>query len=449
MNPEDTRDDPQRLSRRSLLRGAGAALLAPHLAAALPVQETPAPGGRRGSSVGSSGKSFAARSFAIIGAGAFGAFSALALRRTGAEVTLLDTWGPGNSRASSGGETRVIRGVYADRVYVELAARAFELWRELEERSRRKLYHPTGAIWLLGAAGGFDAFLRSAVSHLRALGFPFEELTAAEAARRYPQVSFAGVSRVLREERAGYLLARQACAVAVEQFVSLGGAYRQLQALPGSIASGAMDGLRLADGSTLRADAYVFACGPWLGSLFPDVLGARIAPTRQDVFYFGTPAADSRFDEKNLPVWIDLGERLFYGIPSNDRRGFKVADDTRGAAFDPTHGERVASADALRAARQILARRFPALKDAPLVESRVCQYENTPDSHFVLDRHPAAENVWLVGGGSGHGFKFAPAWGERVAATVTGGREPDPFFGLARFAKTAAIRAAGAEPVSA
>jgi sarcosine oxidase len=420
---DDQRDDSQTLSRRSLLRGMTGALLAPRLAMALgetPDAEPPRPaGGRR-------------RRYVVVGAGAFGAFTALALGRNGAEVTLLDTWGPGNARASSGGDTRVIRGVYTDRVYVELAARAFDLWGEFEKLSRRKFYRPTGAIWM---SSGPHNIARAAVPHLRTVGFPYEELTAAEAARRYPQIDFEGVKAVLWEERAGYLLARQACAAAVEMFAGLGGEYRQLQALPGPIASGAMDGLRLGDGSTLRADAYVFACGPWLGSLFPDVLGSRIASTRQEVFLFGTPAMDSRFNEGTLPIWVDLGERIFYGIPGNERRGFKVADDTRGAPFDPTNGERLISAEGLRSARALLARRFPALKGVPLVESRVCQYENTPDTHFVLDRHPAAENVWLVGGGSGHGFKFAPAWGAQVAATVTGRREPDPFFGLARFQK--------------
>jgi glycine/D-amino acid oxidase-like deaminating enzyme len=437
VDPEDQRDDPQGLSRRSLLRGVTGALLAPRLATALADghDETPPPKAGNGR-------------FAVVGAGAFGAFTALALRRGGGAVTLLDTWGPGNSRASSGGDTRVIRGVYADRVYVELAARAFELWREIEGLARRRFYHPTGAIWLLSGGEDLDRFLRTAASHLTALGFPFEELTAAEAAKRFPQVSFDGVKRVLREERAGYLLARQACAAAVELFTGLGGEYRQIEARPGAIAAGALDGLRLADSSTLRADTYVFACGPWLGKLFPDVLGERIAPTRQEVFFFGTPAGDSRFDEGNLPVWVDLGERLFYGIPGGDRRGFKVADDTRGEPFDPTGGERLASAEALREARRLLAWRFPALKDAPLLESRVCQYENTPDLHFVLDRHPAAENVWLVGGGSGHGFKFAPAWGEQAAATVIGRRTVDPFFGLARFEKRAA-RSSTTELVSA
>jgi len=315
-----------------------------------------------------------------------------------------------------------------------MAARAFDLWRENEARWKRRLYHATGAIWMVSESAGGD-FVRASMPVLREFGFPFEELSANEAARRYPQIDWQGVKWVLREERAGYLLARQACAAAVEGLVAEGGEYRQAAVAPGAIRQGGMEPVRLSDGGTLRADVYLFACGPWLATLFPDVLGGLIQPTRQDVFFFGTPAGDARFSEGNLPVWVDFGAKLLYGIPGNERRGFKVADDTRGAPFDPTNGERTPSAEALKAAREFLARRFPALADAPVVESRVCQYENTPDHHFLLDRHPEAENVWLVGGGSGHGFKFGPAWGERVADTVTGKKKLDPFFALSRFSK--------------
>src|SRR5581483_3294948 len=137
-------------------------------------------------------------------------------------------------------------------------------------------------------------------------------------------------------------------------------------------------GVRLSDGTTLTADAYVFACGPWLGRLFPDVLGERIRVTRQEVFFFGTPPGDPRFTEEALPVWADHGARFMYGIPGNEWRGFKVADDTRGPPFDPTSGERLHTPAALRAVRDYLAVRFPALADAPLLEARVCQYENSP-----------------------------------------------------------------------
>jgi glycine/D-amino acid oxidase-like deaminating enzyme len=372
----------------------------------------------------------------VVGAGAFGAFSALSLRRAGARVTLLDAWGPGNSRASSGGETRVIRGVYGpDRIYVEMVARAFELWRENERRWNRRLYRAIGAIWMIT---GPDDFVRAALPLLTERGLPYEELSVAQARQRWPQIDFEGVRWVLREARAGYLLAREACAAAVEGLVREGGEYREASAEPGPVRSNALTGVRLRDGSSLSADEYVFACGPWLPRLFPDVLGSRIAPTRQEVFFFGTPAGDPRFSEGTMPVWVDFGPRVVYGIPGNARRGFKVADDTRGAPFDPTTGERLASADGLRAAREFLAQRFPLLRGAPLLESRVCQYENTPDHRFVLDRHPAAGNAWIAGGGSGHGFKMGPAVGERVANLVLGRRPVDPFFGLARFETTGA-----------
>jgi glycine/D-amino acid oxidase-like deaminating enzyme len=189
------------------------------------------------------------------------------------------------------------------------------------------------------------------------------------------------------------------------------------------------------DGAALAADRYVFACGPWLGRLWPDLLGDRISPSRQEVFFFGTPPGEARFLPERLPVWLDNGTRRFYGIPGSGGRGFKVADDTRGAAFDPTAGERVPSPEGLRAARDYLAFRFPGLRGAPLLDSRVCQYENSPDGRFIIDRHPDAENVWVVGGGSGHGFKHGPAVGERVADLVLGGKTPDPFFALSRFSK--------------
>jgi glycine/D-amino acid oxidase-like deaminating enzyme len=108
-----------------------------------------------------------------------------------------------------------------------------------------------------------------------------------------------------------------------------------------------------------------------------------------------------------------------------------VADDTHGPPLDPDTADRRASAAGERRARDFLAARFPGLADAPLTESRVCQYENSADGHFVIDRHPGLENVWLVGGGSGHGFKHGPALGEHVAALVTGRDNPRQPFLLA------------------
>ena len=425
MRPGRRRFDSE-LSRRSLLKLAGAGVATAAVGEVGGVSTVAAPEPLERPRILAVSRK---QRIAVIGAGAFGGWTALHLLRKGAQVTLVDAWGPGNSRASSGGETRVIRATYGpDRIYVELAARALDLWRENERRWKRKLYHRLGALWMAGKNDGYE---RAAIPLLEQAGLRVEKWSQDEAARRYPQVRFEGVSWVLFEHDAGYLLARQGCQAVLEGFLAEGGEYRQVSAAPPG--DGDLSRLALSDGSSLECDQYVFACGPWLGKLFPDLLGSRIRPTRQEVFYFGPPAGDPRYQEEGLPVWIDNGERLFYGIPGNEWRGFKLADDTRGADFDPTSGERTPSPAGLAAARRYLELRFPGLKGAPLLEARVCQYENSPDSHFILDRHPGADHVWILGGGSGHGYKHGPALGERAAATVMGERRPDPFFSLGRF----------------
>jgi glycine/D-amino acid oxidase-like deaminating enzyme len=371
---------------------------------------------------------------AVIGAGVFGGWTALHLLRRGASVTLVDAWGPGNARASSGGETRVIRGMYgSDAIYVDWVVRSFELWKEAESSWEYPLYTPTGALWMFR---GSDAYARSSLPLLEERGLPANRLAPEDAARRFPAIDFGGVNAIYHEERAGFIAARDACARLAEAFAAAGGRYRAARAEPGDIANGALGGVALSDGSTLEADHYVFACGPWLGRLFPELLGGALNPTRQEVYYFGTPPGSEAFSPENFPVWIDFGERVFYGIPGNRGHGFKIADDTRGLSVDPTDMERAPSPDGVRRARQLLGERFPALADAPLLESRVCQYTNSPDGHFVLDRHPEADNLWLAGGGSGHGFKLGPAVGEHLADRILGRAEPIDMFSVGRLSES-------------
>ena len=368
---------------------------------------------------------------AVVGAGAFGGWTALHLLRRGARVTLLDAWGPGNSRASSGGETRVIRCVYgADRVYVDWTARSFPQWREAEARWNLPLYRRTGALWMCGADEGY---VRSAIPLIEDAGLRIAELSPAEARQRFPQIDFVGVRSAFVEDEAGYLFSRRACQAVAAGLVLEGGEVRLASVLPGPIRGGAMERLELPGGGSLTADLYVFACGPWLGRLFPDVIGERgIRPTRQEIYFFGTPPGDPGFGDDVFPVWFDLGERIVYGIPGNEHRGFKVADDTRGEPFDPTGGDRTATPALLARTRAFVARRFPALAGAPLVEARVCQYENSPDGHILFDRHPQAANVWFLGGGSGHGFKFGPTLGEYAAGIILGDGTPLEIFALDR-----------------
>jgi glycine/D-amino acid oxidase-like deaminating enzyme len=371
---------------------------------------------------------------AVIGAGAFGGWTALYLLRRGARLTLVDAWGPGNSRASSGGETRVIRGTYGpNQPYTKMAARAMQLWKENEKRWNLKLMHQIGVLWLVTT--GDDQFERGSLPVLRDAGIPYEELSVAELTTRWPQINLETVHWGIYEPEGGFLTARVACQAVLDGFLAEGGDYKQLAVVPNDLDSGSWDGVSLSDGSQLRADQYVFACGPWLGKLFPQTIGNRVRPTRQEVFFFGTPAGDDRFSDAKLPVWADRRDKFMYGIPGNQGRGFKIADDTRGPEFDPTSGERSVSAKGLKSARDYISFRFPALKDAPLLESRVCQYENSPDNNFIIDRHPAHENVWLLGGGSGHGFKHGPALGELVAGLIIEHGNPDALFRLGRFGK--------------
>src|SRR5262245_32855472 len=307
----------------------------------------------------------------VVGAGAFGGWTALELRRRGARVTLVDAWGPGNARASSGGETRVIRATYGSRaIYTKMAARALQLWRGYDAKWDRGFFRKTGALWMFGAD---DSFGRASAAAVRAEGLPIEALTPQEASKRFPQISFDGISSALWEPEAGYLFARRACEHVVQRVVAEGGEYRQAAVrVPARIDGSALRRIELDRGDPLEGDAFVFACGPWLGGIFPDVIGRRITPTRQEVYYFGTPPGDTRFLDPSMPVWVDYRDRLMYGIPGNANRGFKVADDTAGPAFDPTNGSRDATPAGIASARAFLEPRFPAPADAPLLGSQRC-----------------------------------------------------------------------------
>ncbi len=369
----------------------------------------------------------------VIGAGAFGGWTALELVRRGATVTLLDAWGPGNPRASSGGETRIIRATYGSRaIYTELTLRALALWRAFDEREGIELFRETSVLWLFRDD---DSFARTSAEVLAVCGGTLEEWPQHEGLRLFPQINWSDIRSVFLERDAGYLFARSACQRVKYAVMRDGGEYRNVTVVsPVSLDDLRAKHIALHGGVRLQADAFVFACGPWLGSLFPDVIGRLITPTRQEVLYFGTPVGDQRFTNFRLPVWVDFGERQIYGIPGDGTSGFKVADDRTGPEIDPTTEERRVSDDSIAAMRGFLAHRFPALADAPLIGAEVCQYESSPDAHFIIDRHPAIDHVWIAGGGSGHGFKMGPVVGEIVASLVLGDATPDPRFSLARFA---------------
>ena len=367
--------------------------------------------------------------FAVIGAGVFGAWTARYLRQSGASVIVLDAYGPGNGRSSSGGETRIIRTGYGgDELYSRWAHRSLPIWREFFARIGRDFFTQTGVLWLADRA---DSHMSQMPALLGRLGVRCETLSAAEIGYRYPQLIFSDISLGVLEPESGVLLARSAVQALGKDLAESGVEFLTAAALP------PRGGGRLAEIKTLAGDAvaagtFIFACGAWLPKLFPDVLAERIFPTRQDVFFLGPPPGSAAFHVGKMPAWLHhTHPDRPYALPDVDGRGFKIAFDRHGPECDPDHQARLVSADSLNHLKAYLTQHVPSLAEAPVVETRVCQYENTWNGDFLIDRHPGFDNVWLAGGGSGHGFKHGPALGEYLSARVLIGAPQEARFSLA------------------
>jgi sarcosine oxidase len=366
---------------------------------------------------------------AVVGAGVFGAWTALALARRRKRVLLLEAYGPGHSRSSSGDESRIIRmGYGADEIYTRWAQRSLIQWKELFAATQNEaLFHPTGVLWLAETG---NAAQRAARVVLTRCGVKFAELDRAALAEQYAQINLGGIESGLYEPESGVLMARRAVAATVAEAVRLGVEYRMAQVSPPQEA-GKISHVTTGVGESIAASEFVFACGAWLRKTFPEVLGDRIFPTRQIVFYFGVPAGDERFSAPSLPTFLFKTDES-YGMPNLESRGLKIGLDQHGERVDPDTQSRMVTQSEIEQIRKYVGWRFPALKEAPIVETRVCQYENTSSGDFLIDWHPEMSNVWLVGGGSGHGFKHGPAVGEYVAGQVLDGSKAEPRFSLAR-----------------
>jgi glycine/D-amino acid oxidase-like deaminating enzyme len=375
----------------------------------------------------------------VVGAGVFGSWTALWLRRRGASVTLVDQYGPGNSLSSSGDESRVTRSAHgSDEHYPVWQRRALEHWLALDPA----LFVRTGVLWLAHREDGFEA---DSAAALERLAIPRERLDRATLAARFPQLRADDLSWALHEPEAGVLLARRAVGAVARAVEAEGGEVRTgLARLEG--------GELLVDGTRVETDAVVLAAGPWLPKLLGPTPGLELSVPQQEIIYFATPPGDTRFDADAMPTWVEY-DAAFYGLPSIEGRGFKVAPDWPGPEVDPDRQERRLSDERVDAAREYLRRRFPDLADQPVAEGRVCQYELTPDTHFILDRHPSMPAAWVVGGGSGHGFKHGPVVGEFLSALVVGDAAaaaelapPDERFALRHRDPGVGMRTSGAAP---
>ena len=361
----------------------------------------------------------------VVGGGIFGSALADRLVSDGWEVTLVDAFEPGDPRSESGGETRMLRYSHgADRFYTELAYRSLELWRELGAG----VLIEAGAVWLAHDDGGWE---NQSEATLRAVGIPVERLTPEETARLFPSLEVGDVAFGLLETEAGVLRAGDGVRALVARARRRGlKVVRALAAPAGAAAS-------LPDGRRLEADHVVWACGAWLARIFPELVPLRI--TQQDVCLFDV---SSEWTTPGVPGWLDF-DSSFYGHGLVEPHGMKVSNDREGDEVDPdARPERASDAGVARSA-DYLARRFPALAGAPLRSAPVCHYSLTADGSFLFARHPRHERVWLLGGGSGHGYKHGPALAERVAAVLRGEAEPEPRFALGAREPSRALRTAG------
>jgi glycine/D-amino acid oxidase-like deaminating enzyme len=365
------------------------------------------------------------RSLAVIGAGVFGASLARHCARAGWRVTLVEQVAPGHARAASGDESRLIRCSHGDDGWhTALARRAWQLWHEIDPR----LVAPAGVAWFARREDGWEA---ASERTLRSQGIPCERV---DPAALFPGCRDGDLAFTLFEPEAGILRAREATRELTRQAVAEGAELMLARARPDGAAA------VLDSGRRLEADQVVWTCGAWLPRLFPGLMD-EVRITQQDVFYFGAGAA---WRSPGVPGWVDY-DGAAYGLGDLDGRGVKVAPDVEGPPIDAETARRVPLPRHERLAREYLAHRFPPLASAPLVGTRTCHYEITPDTRFVVAPHPDHDGrVWLVGGSSGHGFKHGPALAERLEGWLTGATPPDPRLGLGTRDAHAGLRTAGA-----
>jgi len=351
----------------------------------------------------------------VVGAGAFGGWTALYLREMGHTVTLVDQYGPGNSRATSGGESRQIRAVYGEReIYTKWVLEAFDRWQAREAEWGKKLFFRTGQLSL---APEWTKELIETRKVFDRLGVKYDLVKLDDLVRQYPQMNMNNVGVAMSTPSTGVLKAREGCVAVAQAFEKKGGRFVTAKVELGARAGGSLQDVALSTGQRVSAQTFVFACGPWLPKVFPSVMKNKLATPRRAVFFYGTPPGDERFTYPNFPTWsVDNA----YGFPSIEGRGFKVVPTFERELVDPDTQEHSLTADELRKGRAFAAKWFPALARQPLVDSRICQREDSIDDHFIVQQHPELGNVWIVGGGSGHGYKHGIMLGDYVAHRVTG-----------------------------
>ena len=352
----------------------------------------------------------------VVGGGVIGAWTALRARLAGWSTILIDAYGIAHPRATSSDETRILRMSHGtDTFYASWAREARLAWITFGHDIGQQIFHETGMLWFAHREDGFEA---AGIAPLTSLGVPIQRLEPPDVRERWPVIGVSDLLFATYESEAGLLLARAGVAAVLKSFTAAGGRVEISEVHPGAYHGRRMAEVAASNGSRYKGGTFVFAAGPWLPRLFPSLLSGLIAVTRQDVVLLGPAPGDHRFDLGRLPVWADY-DGPFYGAPSVSG-GVKISPDRDGPRFDPDLGDRVVDHATIHQVRAYARLRFPDLATAPVIEARVCQYEATPDTEFIIDQHPDFDNVWIAGGGSGHAYKHGPVIGNYLVSRMAG-----------------------------
>ena len=370
----------------------------------------------------------------VVGGGGIGAAAACHLARRGARPLVLDRFPIAHALGSSHGQTRLIRLAYFEHPdYVPLLRRGYELWRELEQATGRRLLVENGLL-MAGPPDGevIAGSIRAAEVH----GLAVERLSPTEARRRFPTFRLPDDWAAVYEPRGGHLFVEECVRAHADEAIRAGARFDIGVTVTGWRSDG-HDAVVETDRGDYRAGRLVLAPGAWATGLLR-LPAVRLEVLRKALFWYRPrPDAAEQFTPDKLPCFaFDTAEGFFYGFPTIDGRGVKVAEHTGGRTVsDPLAVDRGIDDAERWSVEQAIASRIPSL-GRDLADHAACLYTMSPDRHFLLGVHPEHDGIVIAAGFSGHGFKFAPVIGEAIADLTLEGRTGHPvgFLSPARFA---------------
>ena len=359
----------------------------------------------------------------IVGGGVMGAATAYAISRMAEmRIVLLDRYGLGNEYCSSNDANRVFRYSYgSDQYYTEMAIESLRLWTEIEKESSRELLIPTGLLMLEGEDRHANRFNESSYTMLSKLGLGAKLYEGPELKRRFPQFR---TRRGFFDPHGGVLLASKSVEAIMTQAQAR--EVRVLEKRVTAFRDRLGPEIETSEGQTIRAQKLVVTVGPWSGEFLKDGL-TSITPMRQQVVYLRPSRNIEKFRPTSCPVFFTDHH---YGLPAAGIDGVKVSNKELIDPVDPETANRLVDQEQIEQCRAACRKFIPDLAEGGVVGSKVCLYDMTANSDFVIDRDPDDHDIVYGYGFSGHGFKFAPLIGKLLAELVL---DREPSFDLTRF----------------